>query len=543
VSTPPGRTILDHVYRTAGAAEYGGCGDDELLQHALTGRRPEADTAFVVLVQRHAQMIYRTCFANLRNSHDADEAFQATFLVLVRKAKSLRTRKSVGPWLFEVAQRVTAHARVAAQRRAHHESQAGALNQSPSEPPAPEHLALLHDALNRLPAHLRLPVVCCDLEELSYGQAAEKLGLTVPTLRNRLARGRRRLKVQLRRHGSDSTAAMAAYQAIGPAPTALIHSTANLAASVALGTAAATLTPSLLALTNQGIQSMLLIKLKTAGLAAITTAVLLAGAYGLSGQSNKPDAKSPEAPKPNSPIVESAKPPADTPATGPASIVARLTGPASIDKPNDLPLRDVLDILSEQYHVTFVVNFRAFDLIGNKTPLDSLVRLQRMPNVTLDAILRDVLPQVSGAVMVRQNHLELTSIDQAVMEARNGVVMTFPEDQQPLVNVACSQRPIEAVLNDLSRQSGRNVILDARVKDRDQLTISLTLLNTPLDTAVRMISEMVDLKTFSIDNVFLVTTPGNAAALISEEGQLLERRKSTFAERATPLPPPAKPKP
>jgi hypothetical protein len=270
----------------------------------------------------------------------------------------------------------------------------------------------------------------------------------------------------------------------------------------------------------------------------LTTAVLIAGAYGLSGQTDKPSGKPADAAPAKTPIADSAKPAADAPATGPAALVAKLTGPASIDKPIDnLPLRDVLDALSEQYHVTFVINDKAFNLIGKKTVQDEQVRLQRMPNVTLDAILRNVLPQVNGAVMVRQNHLEVTSLDDAILESRNGLQISFPQEMQPLVNVVCEERLLDKVLADLSRQTGRNVILDSRVKDRDRLAVTVSLLNTPLETATRIIGEMLNLKTVSIDNVLFVTTREYAAELLADDKSATERRKAAVIELVTPLKP------
>jgi RNA polymerase sigma factor (sigma-70 family) len=538
VANLPAQTILDHVRRTIGTAEFGALGDDELLRYAFLSRDSEAQTAFAVLVQRHSTLVYRTCFATLRDAHDAEDAFQATFLVLARKGKSLRARKCLGPWLYEVARRVAAHARAAADRRARHERHAAAVEGQTVPSHDREHLTMLHDALGRLPARFRLPIVLCDLEELSYRDAAERLGWSVPTIRNRLARGRRRLQTALRRLGLDSATAMSAYGTIPAAPRLLLTATAQSTAQFAMGTAAGTIPVSILALTNQGMHNMLLIKLQTAGLAFVASAALIAGAYGLSGQApnDKPKANASAA---NASNVKSAATP--TPASSlvqTATLIAKLTGPATIEKPIDgAILKDVLEFLHEQCDVRFIIDIQAFERIGKKTVEDEQVRLPKMTGVTLDTILRHVLAQVNGAVMVRNNHLEVISRDQAVLESRNGVLISFPEDVQPLVNVACEERPLEKILTDLSRQSGRNVILDSRVKDRDRLTVTVTLLNAPLDTAARLIAEMVNLKTVSIDNVVFVTTRENAAELIAEEKSLLDRRKAAAIDRAAPLQP------
>lgn len=289
------RTILDHVRRSIGVAEFSRLADNELLRLAVVGRDHKSEAAFAILVQRHGPLVYRTCVGMLRHAQDAEDAFQATFLVLARKAKTLRAKPCVGPWLYEVARRIAAHARVAAERRTRHERQVGAPESQVDVRPDHESLEKLHDALGRLPARQRLPIVLCDLEELSYKDAAERLGLSTPTLRNRLARGRQRLRRHLNRQGLDANSASIAYAAIPAAPRILLDTTAVTAAKFTLGTLAGTASVSILTLANQGLQSMQLVKLKTIGLAFLAASVLVASAVGTSGQSKT------EASKPNDP--------------------------------------------------------------------------------------------------------------------------------------------------------------------------------------------------------------------------------------------------
>src|SRR5207248_11709597 len=156
------------------------------------GPRAGAEAAFTVLLQAHGPLVYRTCRAGLRDTHDAEDAFQATFLVLARKARSLRVRGDLGPWLYEVARRVSAHACAAASRRRTHEQLAavGAASVRDGKNGEPDVAGLVHDAVGRLPERFRAAVVLCDLEGLSYREAAGRLGWTLPTVRNRLARRR-----------------------------------------------------------------------------------------------------------------------------------------------------------------------------------------------------------------------------------------------------------------------------------------------------------------------------------------------------------------
>jgi RNA polymerase sigma factor (sigma-70 family) len=538
VANHAARTILDHVCRTVGNAEFGKLGDDELLRVARAGRDPDGEAAFAVLVERHGPLVYHTCYVALRHTHDAEDAFQATFLVLARKANSLSARRNLGPWLYEVARRVAAHAKAAALRRERHERLAAGSESREDPPDKSEPTRLLHAALDRLPARFRLPIVLCDLEELSYQDAAERLGWTLPTIRNRLSRGRRRLQTALRRLGLDSNAALVAYGTMPSVSRLLISSTAQTARQMALGAAGASAPAAVIALTNQGIQTMLLIKLKTIGLAVVTSALLIAGAYEISGQpvpKGKPgDAAGPVAKAPDSAtgaMVANA---------GPGAIVSRLTGPASIDKPIEgESLKDVLDFLSERYVVTFIFDNQAFERIGKANVADTQIRLQKMPGVTLDTILRHVLGQVGGTVLVRSNHLEVTTTDQASVESRNGVSGELSGTLPPLVNLVCEQGRLEQVLSDIARQSGRNIVLDPRVKDRERIMITVTLLNTPTDTAVRVIAEMANLKSVAMDNVLFVTTVEYASALIADDMERAEQRK---AANASPAPPSPKPK-
>jgi RNA polymerase sigma factor (sigma-70 family) len=522
VPNPSIRTILDHVRRTIGATEFADWSDNSVLQRALDRRDPGADAAFAVLVHRHGSLVYRTCYAALRNVHDADDAFQATFLVLARKAKSLRHTRYIGPWLYEVARRISLHARTAATRRSRHERLAAEIRNE-IDGRNERALAALHEVLGRLPSRFRLPIVLCDLEELSYRDAAVRIGCTESAIRNRLARGRRRLSVAMRRLGFDPASSLTVYGALPAVPTTLIHTTATAAVQVLSGCIAGAIPVSVLALTHEGLQTMLLIKLKTAGLAAIATAVLITGAYGLSGQVRKEKSSPDDPPKPASTqaATPNPRPPLKT-----AALIAKLAEPLTIEHSiADAPLKDVLEFLQEKQGVRFIVDDSAFEQIGKKAVREEKINLQKIRNVSLDTVLRYVLAQVSGAVMVRNNYLEITTRDQSILESRNNVFMSHPHDVQPLVNVDCVAQPLTEVLANLARQSGRNIVLDTRVKDRDQLQVSVTLLNTPLNTAVRVIAELMRLKTVPMDNVILVTTPDHAAELLDEEKAEAEKRK------------------
>jgi RNA polymerase sigma factor (sigma-70 family) len=283
VTTGP-RLVLDYLRRSLAADALAGRADGELLRLFCRGG-PTAGPAFEALVRRHGPMVWRACRAALRDPHAAEDCFQATFLVLVRRAGALRRPDAVGPWLFGVARRVTAHARGHALRRRELELRTVAGEAARPPGPEPDLAEVVHAEVGRLPERLRDAVVLCDLEGLSYQEAAERLGLPHATLRGRLARARVRLRQRLTRLGFGPDAALA----LAPVavPRVLTQATVQSASAVAAGSTSGFVPESILLLTN-GELSMFLTKCKMAGLSALTAGVLVAGALGLSGQALTP---------------------------------------------------------------------------------------------------------------------------------------------------------------------------------------------------------------------------------------------------------------
>jgi RNA polymerase sigma factor (sigma-70 family) len=176
----------------------GGLTDGQLLERFLSRDDPAAaEAAFTALVDRHGALVLNVCRRELRDPHDAHDAFQATFLVLVSKASALRHWETVGGWLVGIARRVTARARVDGARRRRHLEQLGiernVLGDGPAAamPAEPEvDYAPLIDEVSRLPERFRAPVVLHYFEGLSTEATAQRLGCARGTVLSRLSRAR-----------------------------------------------------------------------------------------------------------------------------------------------------------------------------------------------------------------------------------------------------------------------------------------------------------------------------------------------------------------
>jgi RNA polymerase sigma factor (sigma-70 family) len=189
------------------AGAVGSMGDGELLGRFL-GRDDSAGPAFAALVERHGRMVHRVCRDVLGDPHDAQDAAQATFFILARKAAAIRKPEALPSWLHGTARRVASRALRESIRRRRHERKAAEVSSRSSDDDPPKGWPELHEELARLPDRYRDPIVLCDLSGLTHEQAAGKLGCPPRTLETRLYRGRERLKNQLVRRGVAPSAAL-----------------------------------------------------------------------------------------------------------------------------------------------------------------------------------------------------------------------------------------------------------------------------------------------------------------------------------------------
>jgi C-terminal peptidase prc len=230
--------VVRHLRRLAGDTAPDAT-DRQLLERFSAGRD---EAAFAALVERHGPLVWGVCRRALRHQQDAEDAFQATFLVLARRAGTVRWRDSVRNWLYEVASRLSAEARVKAARRRLHEGRAAAQARTETLPDdaARELGAVLDEELRRLPPRLRAPLLLCYLEGRTSDQAARELSWSLRTLQRRLAQGRELLRMRLTRRGLTLSAALLA-PALGRSadvPALLAITTIKTAVAFAAGAGA-----------------------------------------------------------------------------------------------------------------------------------------------------------------------------------------------------------------------------------------------------------------------------------------------------------------
>ncbi|HKB06213.1 MAG TPA: sigma-70 family RNA polymerase sigma factor, partial [Gemmataceae bacterium] len=216
-----------HRLRFALAADEGKP-DAELLRRFRDTRDP---AAFEELVRRHGSGVLSACRRVLSDPADMEDAFQAAFLVFLRDAQLVRRGQAVGAWLYGVAHRIALRARAARRRREEVEGRAGARREAEPDLSWREACAVLHEELDRLPDKYRLPLMLCYLEGLSRDEAAGRLGVSLNTIRNRLERGRTRLRVRLSRRGITLSAGLLAAL---PAPAVLAVSSALVRSAMAV---------------------------------------------------------------------------------------------------------------------------------------------------------------------------------------------------------------------------------------------------------------------------------------------------------------------
>ena len=273
-------TLIRRVHRAVGESVSADRTDGQLLTSFIEQRE---EAAFGSLVHRHGPMVWGVCRRVVGHHHDAEDAFQATFLILARKASSVRPRAGLANWLYGVALRTSKKARGTAAKRRVREKQVPEVPEpeAPQHEQWPEQYPALTRELSGLPENYRLPIQLCDLEGKAIKEAARQLGWPQGTVAGRLARGRKLLGELLVKRGVIPAAgalAVAASQngASAGVPTAIVDSTIKIATTLIneRSTIAGAVPPAIVALMEGAMKNPMLSRLsKAVGLSVILCAV------------------------------------------------------------------------------------------------------------------------------------------------------------------------------------------------------------------------------------------------------------------------------
>ncbi|HEV3444364.1 MAG TPA: RNA polymerase sigma factor, partial [Gemmataceae bacterium] len=286
-------TLLQHIHKLAADRDSLQRSDRQLLDD-FSGRRDEA--AFTALVARHGPMVARVCRRVLNHEQDAEDAFQATFLILARKTGSIRKREAVGAWLHGVAYRTALQVKRSAARRRNHEARLWTLMRKAAISPTWDDVqGVVDEEIQRLPNAYRTAFVLCVLQGKSGPQAAAELGLKEGAVWTRLTRARQLLQRRLTRRGIKLAAVLAVLSVStatqAGVPHVLVNATIRLGLLASAGKSVAGVIPSHVAALTAGVtRAMFLTKTKIAVLAMLAASLLAAGAGALAHQARAPEA-------------------------------------------------------------------------------------------------------------------------------------------------------------------------------------------------------------------------------------------------------------
>lgn len=415
----------------------GAMSDGQLLEHFRQSRDPSGEDAFRVLVERHGPMVLGLCQSLACDFHEAEDAFQATFLVLVHKADSIRKRETIGPWLYGVAGRVARRARARSLRRKKRES---AVVDVPEPAPiqAQAEVALdspiaeqvIVEEIAQLPEMLRAPLLLCCIEDQTYEAAARRLGVSEATIRGRLHRARSRLAARLRRRGILTPFVVRLYESGGiklpPLPRPLIESTVQFSSRwLAIGgllSGAAAVPESIAALANGVIQAMILQTAKYTAIVVLLSASVLGTVVVAQGHARK----SPAVPPPSqdaSQFRQNSAPPGAQPKTEVPSadralrektkqLLAALEEPIAMSFANETPLDDVLKYIKQATTTPTYSGIPIYvdpdGLREAKATINSTVQIDQQ-GVPLRTTLSQALKPLGLSYVVKEGFLMISS--------------------------------------------------------------------------------------------------------------------------------------
>jgi RNA polymerase sigma factor (sigma-70 family) len=548
------RSLRRLVEPTGGAATS----DAELLERFAT-RRDHA--AFEVLLWRHGPMVLGACRRLLPNAADAEDAFQATWLILVRKAGTVTRGEALGGWLHRVACRVALRLR-AGQRRGGRELPDPERVAGPVENGAGDDLRrVLDEELSQLPTRHRAAFVLCCLEGKTGAEAARELGCAPGTVSSRLTRAREQLRRRLTRRGlapaaGGVTATFAGEAWAAPVSEALIHSTLETARAFAAGTTPAALCGPAVSLADGVLGAMSLSKLQvvlalmlllgTLGTGAALARRVLEAAPGDPASRGTPEAVNAaqaKAQTPGASQTAQGRPGSPVRQRSSERIIRLLQDEIDLHKVSEvsLKLKDVFELLSDKLSakagrdVVILVNDQAFRAMNPDYSLRQIfgeeVEFPAFPRkISIETALRIALSKITtgnGTYLVRAGLLEVTTFEEASPAGllRRKVLATF------------QQEPLNDALRELAEQTGASIVLDvAHAGDKATSQVTATFRHdTSLKGALEILTALAGLKLVVLEDGGLFVTTSQVAQGMQRDQGLCGNPKGTS-------PPPPSPK-
>jgi RNA polymerase sigma factor (sigma-70 family) len=549
----PNSPLMRYLHKLFESKEIAALTDRQLLQRFAAGRD---EAAFTVLVRRHGGMVLGVCSRVLVNPSDAEDAFQATFLVLARKSSSFGWHDSIGNWLYGVALRVAG--KMKSQRRRHQGTRAllgsmSFVSRAPRDPCAEvvhrELAEKLDAALRRLPSKFRSPLVLCYLEGHTHQEAARELGLPPGSISRRVTRGLELLRERLANSGLCLShqalvglLANGSWRAIVERSLAETTARAGLLFKLGAWTAVGTASTRIITLAEGVLRTMILANLKIVMVGVVAVGLLGAGGAlqgrrlgGGDSHSEGQDSvvqlgggAAPAAPdRPMNSEVQ--------PLTGFAEnerkynlLRAKLNKPVVLEKGLDkMTFGEAKNYFEDRFDLTILINFAAFPK-KNDHPQDMDVQLEKMSGVSLQTALDMLMDQIGGTYVIRRDYVEITTPEFVRTESWVTGDRTFV----PRVHADFKDVPLDQAVRELAIQSGFTIVLDRHaLGDSLMPRVTALLEGVCLDTAVEMLANMGGLKAVALDRTFYITEEENADKLEAQQAQRRAAREKIEEKR------------
>lgn len=496
------------------------CSDAELLRDFVLHK---SEAAFTQLVQRHGGLVQGVCLRTLGHTQDAEDAFQATFLVLAQKAGQLHTGTGLGPWLYGVARRVALKARNR-RPRAHLLVDDQQLPCEEASDVSREEWAdlgpILDAEIEKLPTLYRQALILCHMSGLTKAEAAREVGCPEGTISSRLMRARQLLKHRLTRRGISLATIPVLDALLAPSLVSanLIQSTVSLGMNTVLGITSTTAAAVPVLSLAQGVnQAMYLTKLKMIALAATLSVGLVAGTGIVTEGWGQEKGK-----KVTGPAPIAARSFETNPEIAPHSrlnsiedvnnVLNQTHASLAVMTGNSMPLEEYLQLVENKLGLVSIIDGAAFrDIFSEfdqKEFRQQKLDLPRMNNQSTSTILHSLL----DGVRIKEQAIPATFM------IRQGTLVIVPKDYvhnaalklQVALDTNKKDMTLAEALNKLSHDTGVSIIVDNRMQDMAQSTkINTSFRNLKLINAVRLLVSNAELSVIMIDGALYVSSPEN----------------------------------